>query len=61
MGEKVNILSAVKCLLCLIKCSKYLYFIKKSVCIAAIGIVIVTGISMLSGNSCLVKRLKEMM
>ncbi|MBR5438293.1 MAG: hypothetical protein IKV21_05180 [Clostridia bacterium] len=57
----MSLASALKCLFCLIKCSKYLYFIKKAVCILAVGITVITGICMLSGNKCLTKRLKEML
>lgn len=57
----MSIGSAVKCLFCLIKCSKYLYFIKKAVCFAALVIALITGISVLSGNKCIAKKLKEMM
>lgn len=57
----MNILSAVKCLLCLIKCSKYLYFIKKAVCITALIIALIAGVSVLSGDKNMIKKLKEMM
>lgn len=57
----MNMLSAVKCLLCLIRCSKYLYYIKKAVCIAFIGVAVFTAITLLSGDSRYVKKLKEMM
>lgn len=57
----MNILSAVKCLLCLIKCSKYLYFIKKAVCITALIIALIAGVSILSGDKNMIKKLKEMM
>jgi hypothetical protein len=56
----MNILSAVKCLLCLIKCSKYLYFIKKAVCFTALAVVFITGIAILSDKKSLTKKLKEM-
>ena len=57
----MNILSALKCLLCLIKCSKYLYYIKKAVCLTFIVIALVAGFSLLSGESGMIKKLKEMM
>lgn len=40
----MNVLKLIKCLLCLVKCSKYLYFIKKIICICA---VILTGVFLL--------------
>ena len=57
----MNMVSALKCLFCLIKCSKYLYFIKKTVCIAALIITAIAGISLLSGEKSIIKKLKEMM
>ena len=52
--------SALKCLLCLVRCSKYLYYVKKAVCLVFIAVALVTGVSLLSGNRCLIRRLKEM-
>ena len=52
--------SAMKCLFCLIKCSKYLYFIKKAICLTAVAIAVITGITLLSGNNSFIKKLKEM-
>ncbi len=34
----MNIIKTVKCICILIKCSKYLYFIKKAVCLSALFI-----------------------
>ncbi len=34
----MNILKTVKCICILIKCSKYLYFIKKAICLSALFI-----------------------
>ncbi len=52
--------SALKCLFCLLKCSKYLYYIKKAVCIVFLSVALITGVSLLSGNGSLIKKLKEM-
>ncbi|MBQ3137782.1 MAG: hypothetical protein IJB74_09930 [Clostridia bacterium] len=57
----MNMLSALKCLLYLIKCSKYLYYIKKAVCITFIAIAVFAGITLFSGNGSPLKKLKEMM
>ncbi len=57
----MNILSALKCLLCLIKCNKYLYFIKKAVCITALILALIAGFSLLSDENGMIKKLKEMM
>ncbi|MBQ9912678.1 MAG: hypothetical protein IJO73_00460 [Clostridia bacterium] len=51
---------ALKCLFCLIKCSKYLYFIKKAVCFTFVAIALITGITLLCSNGCTIKKLKEM-
>ena len=34
----MNIVKTIKCLCCLIKCSKYIYYIKKAICLATIVI-----------------------
>ena len=56
----MSLASAMKCLFCLIKCSKYLYFIKKAICLSAVTIAVITGITLLSGNNSFIKKLKEM-
>ncbi len=57
----MNILSVLKCLFCLIKCSKYLYFIKKAICITALIITVIAGFSLLSDEKVMIKKLKEML
>lgn len=57
----MNFLSSVKCICCLIKCSKYVYYIKKLICCAVIILAAVTGICFLSSNKCTLKKLKEML
>lgn len=32
----MNIIKTIKCLCCLIKCSKYIYYIKKALCLATV-------------------------
>ena len=32
----MNIMKTIKCLCCLIKCSKYIYYIKKAICLATV-------------------------
>ncbi|MDD6011653.1 MAG: hypothetical protein PUC33_02280 [Oscillospiraceae bacterium] len=44
----MNFLKTLKCLLCLAKCSKYLYFAKKILCFSAVGIVAVSAAYALS-------------
>ncbi len=57
----MSLSSAFKCLFCLIKCSKYLYYIKKAVCLLAVAVIAVAGLTLLSGKSCTLKKLKEML
>ena len=34
----MNIMKTIKCLCCLMKCSKYVYYIKKALCLATVVI-----------------------
>lgn len=34
-------MKTVKCLCCLMKCSKYVYYIKKAICIATVSVALV--------------------
>lgn len=36
----MNIIRTIKCLCCLMKCSKYIYYIKKAICILAIVVTV---------------------
>lgn len=36
----MNFLKTLKCLCCLIKCSKYIYYIKKALCITTVVVVV---------------------
>ena len=36
----MNLIKTVKCLCCLIKCSKYIYYIKKALCVATVMIAV---------------------
>lgn len=50
----MSLMKTIKCLCCLIKCSKYIYYIKKAICIAT---VVVAAFALCSN----VGRCKEMM
>lgn len=50
----MNLVKLIKCLFCLVKCSKYLYFIKKVICISAI---VLTGVFLIGA----VPQYKEIM
>ena len=56
----MSLASALKCLFCLIKCSKYIYFIKKAICITALILTVIAGFSILSDEKGMIKKLKEM-
>ena len=56
----MTLFSWIKCMCCLIKCSKYLYFAKKAVCITAAVLAVVFCISLSGKGIFSVKKLKEM-
>ncbi len=51
----------LKCLYYIGKCSKYLYYTKKVLCVAALIIAAVLGINLISKSCCGCKALKELM
>lgn len=53
----MDMMKMVKCLFALVKCSKVLYFIKKLVCFAAVG-VLITGAVLCLGDK---KKCKKLM
>ncbi|MBQ8503440.1 MAG: hypothetical protein IJ491_04080 [Clostridia bacterium] len=58
----MNFLKEIKCIMCLVKCSKYLYFAKKALCFVTILI----SAAMLLGLACgdgkdMAKKLRGMM
>ena len=57
----MSILSVIKCIICLTKCSKYLYYIKKAICIAVIFMAVFVGMLVFMGeNKKLKKLIKEL-
>lgn len=48
----------LKCLYYIGKCSKYLYYTKKVLCICAFGVAAILGISLVSKSCCGCKALK---
>ena len=50
----------LKCLYYIGKCSKYLYYTKKVLCISAVVIAAVLGISLLGTGKCGCKMLREL-
>lgn len=41
----MNLFKSIKCIICLVKCSKYLYFLKKALCCATLVFTAITVIS----------------
>lgn len=56
----MDIFKTIKCIFCLAKCSKILYYIKKLLCIAGIGVAIVFTLCALKDDKKLMKKLKVM-
>lgn len=56
----MTLLSSIKCMCCLIKCSKCLYFIKKAICCMAAVLGVIICISLLGSGNFSLKKLKEM-
>lgn len=57
----MRMLSYVKCLYCLIKCSKYLYYVKKIICLITVIVALTAGLYLFSGKNSLIKSFKEML
>ncbi len=56
----MDLLKTVKCIFCLVKFSKYLYFIKKAVCFAGLGLIAVAALCALKNNKTLLGKLGMM-
>ncbi len=56
----MDLFKTIKCILCLVKCSKYLYYIKKAVCFAGVGLAFVTAVCLFKNNQSLLRKLKVM-
>lgn len=54
----MSLMKTVRCICCLIKCSKYLYFAKKILCAACLCLLGVAVIGALKENKCLMKKLR---
>ena len=58
----MNLVKEIKCIMCLIKCSKYLYYAKKVLCIATLLVTVATVAGMLMGGKMEIgKKMREMM
>lgn len=57
----MSIFSVIRCIVCLTKCSKYLYYIKKIICVTVIFMAVFAGIIIFMGeNKKLRKLIKEL-
>lgn len=56
----MDLFKTVKCIFCLAKCSKVLYYVKKAICIMGIGVAVVFAICALKDDKKLMKRLRVM-
>ena len=56
----MNFLKTVKCLCCLVKCSKYVYYIKKALCIATIGLTVWALLGNFGKCKAMISKLREM-
>lgn len=57
----MDIIKSVKCIICLAKCSKYLYFAKKMLCIVTVLVSASMLLGLLCGRKGAVERLKGIM
>lgn len=46
----MSLFKCVHCIICLVKCSKYLYFIKKALCFATLAFTAITALSCFMGK-----------
>jgi hypothetical protein len=56
----MNLIKTAKCLCCLMKCSKYIYYIKKAICIAVVVIVLCALCGNMSKCRAMMNRLRVM-
>lgn len=56
----MNFLKTVKCLCCLVKCSKYVYYIKKALCVATIGLTVWALLGNFGKCKAMISKLREM-
>lgn len=56
----MNLIKTIKCLCCLIKCSKYIYFIKKALCIATVSFAVIALVCNCGKCRTMLEKLKVM-
>ncbi len=56
----MDLFRTLKCVICLVKCSKYLYYVKKALCFASIGLIAVALICAGKNSKCILRKLGVM-
>ena len=56
----MNLIKTIKCLCCLVACSKYLYYIKKILCVATVVVLAVAFFSNMDKCRAMIKRFRVM-
>lgn len=51
----MSLFSSIKCIFCLVKCSKYLYYIKKAVCFLTVAVAVVTCLTLAKGDGKMIR------
>ena len=54
----MSIFKMLKCIFCLVKCSKYIYFVKKIICVFVVFMSLVCALVLYSGEN---KKLKKLL
>ena len=57
----MNILKSIRCIMCLVRCSKYLYFAKKAICFVTILISAVVLVTLAQDSRVAVGKFRGMM
>ena len=56
----MTVLKTIKCICCLVKCSKYVYFIRKALCVATITLTVTALFCNMGKCKALISKLREM-
>ena len=59
-GEIMTLIKTIKCLFCLVTCSKYLYYIKKILCVATVVVLAVALFSNMDKYKAMISKFKVM-
>ncbi len=56
----MDLFRTLKCIICLVKCSKYLYYVKKFLCVVSVALVTVALICTAKNSKCILEKLGVM-